>query len=375
MTEAGSTRGAWVARTMARSWRPDPPAVDLGPEVWAAIAPILAEASCLPLACRRLSAGNREYRCGATARDIVRGYMMWGLHVEHEIVRAFTILRSEGIEPILAKGWAISRLYPEPGLRVHGDIDLFVAPAEFRHACTILTDAGLASLVDLHIGLQRNISAHLGPSFPDERRFEDVYDASRTVRLHGVDVRLPSAEDHLALICVHFLGRFHDAWRPLWLCDVAVKLESLPSNFDWGRCLGSDPQRARVIGAVIELAHRLLGARVESVPATARPTLPRWLPRAVLEQWSQAGSPYVRPEMIEHVRRPQELLRALQRRWPSPIQATMRVGAPLNDFPRLPLQALCFLMEGKRFLGQAPGQLRGKRPRLPADALPPLTRG
>jgi len=79
--------------------------------------------------------------------------------------------------------------------------------------------------------------------------------------------------------------------------------------------------------------------------------------------------------MIEQVRRPQGLLRALQHRWPSPIQATMRVGAPLNEFPRLPLQALCFLMEGKRFIGQAPGQLRGKRPRFAADTLPPLPRG
>jgi len=29
-----------------------------------------------------------------------------------------------GVEPILGKGWAIARLYPERGMRPYGDIDL-----------------------------------------------------------------------------------------------------------------------------------------------------------------------------------------------------------------------------------------------------------
>jgi len=42
---------------------------------------------------------------------------------EREIQQTITLLRSSGLEPLLVKGWAVARLYPEPGLSPYGDID------------------------------------------------------------------------------------------------------------------------------------------------------------------------------------------------------------------------------------------------------------
>ena len=58
---------------------------------------------------------------------------------EMEIGEAFSRLRSVGIEPILAKGWAIARLYPERGMRPYGDIDLCVHPDHFLKAFLAVT--------------------------------------------------------------------------------------------------------------------------------------------------------------------------------------------------------------------------------------------
>jgi putative nucleotidyltransferase-like protein len=45
---------------------------------------------------------------------------------EHQLIQSLKLLRSARIEPMLAKGLAVARLYPERGLRPYGDIDLYV---------------------------------------------------------------------------------------------------------------------------------------------------------------------------------------------------------------------------------------------------------
>ena len=94
-----------------------------------------------------------------------------------------------------------------------------------------------------------------------------MFARSESIELGGTSIRVPSAEDHLRLVAIHFLS--HGAWRPVWLCDIAAMLEDLPQDFDWDRCLGNEPRIARWVTSVIELAHRLLGACVDRVPSTS----------------------------------------------------------------------------------------------------------
>src|SRR5207245_2918392 len=126
--------------------------------------------------------------------------------------------------------------------------------------------------------------------FLDDRGIDDLYAQSRIVRIDDVDIRVPSPEDHLRLLCLHFLG--HGAWRPLWLCDIGVALESRPPDFDWDRFFGGRRRWSEWAMCAIALAHRLLDAHLDETPLTHYVSrLPGWLVPAVLRQWSTNPRP------------------------------------------------------------------------------------
>jgi hypothetical protein len=103
-------------------------------------------------------------------------------------------LRSAGVEPLLVKGWAVARLYPERGIRPYGDIDLCVRPEQHGVAVAALaTLAAEAVVVDLHEGLPQLHRPSL----------EDVFERSQLVQLGEYDVRILGSEDHLRYMWIH----------------------------------------------------------------------------------------------------------------------------------------------------------------------------
>jgi len=275
-------------------------------------------------------------RTTQAALDLQDAYRLHALEAvlhEREIIEAFTLLRSARVEPILVKGWAAARLYPEPGLRPYGDIDLCCRPDQYSAAAAALKRVeNPAYLVHLHKGFARL----------DELSWDELYARSQVVKLVVVDVRIMTPEDHLRLLCVHMLR--HGAWRPLWLCDIAAAVETRPADFDWDRCLGRNRRVADWVACAIGLAHWLLKVPVDDTPIAARAKrLPRWLVPHVLKCWS-APFPDLHPPqsykgpLILYIRRRTRLLHALRNRWPNPIEATITVRGPLNDWPRLPFQ-------------------------------------
>ena len=260
---------------------------------------------------------------------------------EQETAQVFTYLRSAGVEPILGKGWAIARLYPERGLRPYGDIDLFMRPEEFERANTALLDRSApAAAIDLQKGC-RNLSM--------DRTMDQVCERSQLVRLGNVDIRVLGLEDHFRLLCIHLLD--HGAFRPLWLCDVALVMESLPESFDWDYFLSGNEKRRDWVACTMGLAHSVLGANLGDWPVSARArNLPRWLVPALLNQWS--ARQFYTVDLIPlwaHLRHPAQALRAIRLRWPSPIQASVELGAPFNEMPRLPLQIAAALRRATLF--------------------------
>jgi hypothetical protein len=150
-----------------------------------------------------------------------------------------------------------------------------------------------------------------------------------------------AAEDHLAILVRHFLR--HNAWRPLWLCDIAAVLESRPADFDWDRFLGGNRRHAGWLACTLGLAHQLLGAEVEKTPVAAcAHHLPNWLLPAVIRQWDRCVGTGEHSRVIDAIaarwRRPRQLLGEARERWDMPIAATVALDAPFNEFPRLPLQ-------------------------------------
>lgn len=329
--------GAATASALAGAWRPAPP--PLGAPPAGAVVDRLLNTGAAGLAWWRLRLSDAVHTPAARAfRQAYRLHVLQSALHEQHIEAVFTGFRAAGVEPVLVKGWAAARRYPEAGLRPFGDIDLCVHPDQLAPATALTASRGW--LVDLHGG------------FPDlaGRYFDEVLGRSRLVRLGGADVRIQSPEDHLRHLCLHLLR--HGAWRPLWLCDVAAAAEAAGDGFDWDLCVRGRRRDARAVLCAVGLAGRLLGAQLPN-PSVARQAtrLPAWLVPAVLRQW---GTPYTRytdrPLASCLTGSPRELMRALRRRWPNPVEATANTGAPFNGLPRLPVQLADCVGRLARFL-------------------------
>ncbi len=344
-------RGQLVASALAGAWRrcPPPPPPSLSPAALIEVTPLLLRTGAASLVWWRVR--SSELRTSTAAHELRQAYRLYTLQAgrqERQIVQAITLLRSAGVEPLLVKGWAVARLYPERGLRPYGDIDMCVRPEQHAAAVDALAaPAAETVVVDLHKGL------------PELHRpsLDDVYERSQLVPLGDVDVRILGPEDHLRYMSIHMLR--HGAYRPLWLCDIAVVLESLAKDFDWEYLLRGDRRRAGWVASTVCLAHRLLGARLDGIPVAERARhLPRWLLPSVLSQWSMEEHYMDSPSMAHSFRHPAQLLSALRLRWPNPIQATVGVGGPFNQLPRWPFQLWECGLRTAHFVTQVPTLIR-----------------
>jgi hypothetical protein len=298
-----------------------------------------------------------------SAGELQQAYKLHAVHAsvfEDRIKKVVPFLRSVHVDPVLIKGWAIARSYPDTALRPYGDIDLCVRRFEYTAAADACgSPEGQRYLVDLHDRFDRS----------DGLSTDELYDRSRVVKLGDAEVRVPCVEDHLRILSLHMLR--HGAWRPLWLCDVAVALETRPADFDWDLCLGRNRQRADWIACCIGLAHQLLGANVDGTPTAHRAKhLPGWLVSNVLKQWetpfSTAQAPMTHDApMVNYFRHPRGLLRDLLRRWPNPIEATVYVGGPFNELPRFPFQIGECIARAAKFAVKLPRLMQdARRPEL-----------
>lgn len=334
------TRGDLVARALSGSWRAEPPPCDLGPDDLTAVVATLLATGAAGLAWWCLSRGDRPRgEPGRALHDAFRLQTLDATLHERRLTRVVEILSGGGVDFVLAKGWAVARLYARPGLRPYGDIDVFVAPADEGRARDIVARHEEETLrVDLHVGV------------PLLRRpWGDLREGRSLVAVNGVTVPVLGAEDHLALLATHLF--FHGAWRPTWLCDVAAFIEELPDGFDWDRFQDRTPRQREQCRAVVLLTTSLLGADSGHTPwAGESETLPRWLPAAVLRAWGAGGHYSVTTRIGLTEPRPRELVEAVRVRWPNPVEATFRWRAPINAFPRLPFQLMDVAARGARLL-------------------------
>ncbi|MEK6285201.1 MAG: nucleotidyltransferase family protein [Acidobacteriota bacterium] len=348
--------GNVIATALAGSWRRSPQAPECCASSLAEIIPQLVGSMSGAIAwwnIRHTELGSSP--AGLTLQKAYRLHSIGSKLREHSIKQVLSVLHSAGVEPLLVKGWAVARLYPEAGLRPYGDIDLVVRREQHALARETLRSVKVFHWVDLHEGA----------GSLDKRPIEDLYARSRIVELDDVAVRVLAPEDHLRLLCVHMLR--HSVHRPLWLCDIAASLESRAENFDWDICLGKDKARANWVTCAIGLAHRLLGAEVGGTPlASNAMKLPQWLISDVLKQWetpysmSQAPVTHHAP-MAKYIRHPRGVLADLKRRWPNPIEATVYTGGRLNELPRLPFQIGECVGRTAMFIARLPRALREGR--------------
>jgi hypothetical protein len=338
--------GKLVARSLQRSWADeDLGDLDMSRDEFDQVTPLLYESGAAALGWRRIrNTSFRDSESGELLRQAHRLLTLRAAIHETSIQKAFRVLRGAGIEPILIKGWAIARVYPELALRPFGDVDLLVQPADYRKAVDIMADEAPGCPVDFH-----------APAFElADRPLDDVFARSKLSRCGDEQVRVLSAEDHFALLAVHLLK--HAGWRPIWFCDLGLLLER--EKFDWQICLGSNRQRTNWILAGAGVAHQLLGASIHDRTIADRAReVPSWLLNAVLKQWETPFASHQPPiryhaPIASYLRRPRGLLRDLIRRWPNPISATVNVNGIFASRLRRRYQLNDCLMRAARALAQ-----------------------
>ena len=355
MENFGESRGTLVSAILAGSWRTQLPRTEISQSDLDEVTPLLYESGAAALGWHRVR--HTELADSPSGDLLHQAYRLQTLQSSiqaSKIKKVFRLLRIVGVEPILFKGWSVARFYPLPGWRPYGDIDILVRPAHRAAAKAALSGPEARDCwVDLHDRL----------SELDDRRIEDMFARSQLVELGQEQIRVLALEDHFALLAIHLLK--HGAWRPLWLCDIAILLDSLPDDFDWRACLGKSKLRANWITSTIGLAKVLLDARVKDPGIVAQAEqIPRWLVRNVLKQWEAPFNTRQEPmnhlaPMASYIRRPKGMLRDLANRWPNPILATVAVKGRINRIPRLPYQLVNCLSRATQFLITLPGAQAG----------------
>lgn len=346
------SRARLLAVFLNGAWRQSFAVPGVSNEELTEIAPLLLGSGAGALGWWRIR--KSELRTSLAASMLLQAYRLHALHAtlyQQKIKQALSLLRTNNIEPILIKGWANARLYPEPGLRPYGDVDLCVRPDQYQSAFELIMDTSESRncKVDLHKALGRL----------DDRSWDEFYERSRLVPLDDEMVRILSPEDQLHILSIHMLE--DGAWRPIQLCDIGAAIEAADERFNWDVCLGRNKRRAKWVSSAIGLAHQLLGAHSEHCPPEIRnPKLPRWLLPTVLRHWE---SPLIEshrpPELImKTLRQPIRVPGAALKRWPDPIGATIRMRGAFNAIPRLPFQVADYFVQTTRFAGRLPQLLR-----------------
>ena len=173
------TSGELVADLLAGSWRQQLREPTLTATELATIAPLLLQSGAGALAWRLIR--NSPLGTTPSGNELQQAYRLHALQAavhETNIKQVLTLLRRAGVEPLLVKGWAISRSYPETGLRPYGDIDLCVRPGDYATASDTLRAAGYRYPVDLHQGTR----------LLDYHGWDEVFLRSRLVLLDQMSV-------------------------------------------------------------------------------------------------------------------------------------------------------------------------------------------
>lgn len=288
-------------------------------------------------------------RDSKTSENDLRWLILRAKVSEENIKTAFRLFRENGVEPILIKGWAAAREYPESYLRKFSDIDLCVTPEEFEKSQRIISGS---------IGINLNIDLHRGLRHLDKVDWERLFQNSEIVLLDDVGVRVLRAEDHLRVLCVHWLtdgGADKEK-----LLDIYHILVNRAESFDWDYCFEAiDKNRRDWIVKTVAIVDRFYKLDASRLPFAAEmETVPRWFIKALEREWA-SGTKLLDIHSVYEDRG--ELWRQIKKRLrPNPIQATVFMEGKFNRAPRTYYQIGSFLIRLKPSIGKALSKIKYK---------------
>jgi hypothetical protein len=243
---------------------------------------------------------------------------------EENIKSAFRLFRENGIEPVLIKGWAVAKEYPDKCQRFYSDIDLSVAPEMYEKSLRLLASVKGGNLnIDLHCGLR-----HL-----DTLDWEKLYANSEVELIDDFPVRILRREDHLRVLCVHWLtdgGAYKEK-----LLDIFYLLQNNAERFDWESCFDSiDENRREWIIKTIAVVHKYHGLDVSKMPFAGEiNSIPRWFEKSLEKEWSSGTR--LQPIHV-FIGKKKEFWKQLKKRFPpNAIQATVEMQGKFDESPRI----------------------------------------
>lgn len=231
--------------------------------------------------------------------------------------------QDSGFNPILIKGWAAGLKYPNPSERLYVDVDLIFDPKEFSNALDFCSVSSLGVTVDLHNGAR-----HL-----DSLDFDKLFENSVLKTCGETKVRILSEEDHLRILCVHWLNDGGGVKERLW--DIYYAVNNRKTDFDWGKCLDVvNIKRRRWIITAIGLAHYYFDLEINELPFREEvKNIPKWVFKAIDKEWNDE----VRLMPLHHyLNDKKKLWEQIKKRIPpNPIQATIEVNGEIDNTPRI----------------------------------------
>lgn len=250
-------------------------------------------------------------------------YAIYNAQNRLKVHLCFDFLRKNRIEGILIKGWAAAQYYPNFE-RQFSDMDICVDPADFQRAKQILNSSeGRQHTVDLHKGLR-----HL-----DTVAWDDLYANSEIVEIENTPVRILRPEDHLRVLCVHWLTDGGANKVRLW--DIFYAIENRRENFDWDRFLGVvSEKRRKWLLCCLGLTKLYMGLNLENTPVAGEVSeIPRWLIKSLEKEWADE----VKLKPLENCLHDRKLFwRQVKKRFPpNPIQATVDMEGAFDGKPRI----------------------------------------
>lgn len=242
----------------------------------------------------------------------------WGLlqkkAQEVRAVRVFSALRDRGVEPILIKGLAAARHYPVSHPRLSIDMDIAVAADDYPAAYEVANSPTMGGFaIDLHFELR-----HL-----DTVAWTDLMANSETLVVQGGTIRVLRPEDHLRVLCVHWLTDGGGNKERLW--DIYYSIANRSDDFDWDRFLSPvSERRQRWLICTVGLAHKYLGLDLQNTPIDEKALdLPQWLTNTVEREWNSETRAVPLETVIYDGTK---LLKQIQKRLrPNPIWATVQM--------------------------------------------------
>jgi hypothetical protein len=241
---------------------------------------------------------------------------------EVSIINLWSMFEQNKFEPILIKGWSAAMNYSKPFLRQIGDVDIAVNPELYEKALQFKNELGYQE-VDLHKGLR-----HL-----DKLSWDNIFANSRIVDCGDEKIRVLRPEDHLRILCVHWLTDGGINKEKLW--DIYYAVENRPENFDWDRFLNSvGEKRRKWLVCAIGITHKYLGLKIENTPvAKEAKKIPKWVVQAIEREWQND----IKFKYLETtIKSKTEFLSQLKKRFPpNPIQSTINMEGDFDEKPRI----------------------------------------